>query len=97
MSGISRQQRIHRQKNRNLISHHPIFLIKILKKPAKTFLCQYLKLYVDQRNVTKGEKNFNPVADYVKMTSRLNSDNVICGVLEDDYRLPEEESSEKKE
>ena len=29
-----------------------------------------------------------------KMASRLNS--VICGVLEDDCRLPEEESSEKE-
>ena len=30
------------------------------------------------------------------MASRLNSDKVICGVLEDDCRLPEEESSEKE-
>ena len=30
------------------------------------------------------------------MASRLNSDIVICGVLEDDFRLPEEESSEKR-
>ena len=30
------------------------------------------------------------------MASRLNSDKVICGVLEDDFRLPEEESSEKE-
>ena len=30
------------------------------------------------------------------MTSRPNSDKVICGVLEDDCRLPEEESSEKE-
>ena len=27
---------------------------------------------------------------------RLKSDKVICGVLEDDYRQPEEESSEKE-
>ena len=32
MIGISRQKRIHWQKNRNLISHHPIVVIKILKK-----------------------------------------------------------------
>ena len=31
------------------------------------------------------------------MTLRPNSDKVICGVLEDDCRLPEEESSEKRE
>ena len=30
------------------------------------------------------------------MASRLNSDKVICRVLEDDFRLPEEESSEKE-
>ena len=30
------------------------------------------------------------------MASRLNSDKVICGVLEDGCRLPEEESSEKE-
>ena len=30
------------------------------------------------------------------MASRLNSDKVICGVLQDDCRLPEEESSEKE-
>ena len=30
------------------------------------------------------------------MTSRPNSDKVICGVLEDDCRLPEEENSEKE-
>ena len=30
------------------------------------------------------------------MASRLNSDKVICGVLEDDFGLPEEESSEKE-
>ena len=30
------------------------------------------------------------------MASRLNSDKIICGVLEDDFRLPEEESSEKE-
>ena len=38
----------------------------------------------------------NPDADYAKMASRPNSDKVICGVLEDDCRLPEEESSEKE-
>ena len=38
----------------------------------------------------------NPDADYAKMTSRLNSDKVINGVLQDDCRLPEEESSEKE-
>ena len=37
----------------------------------------------------------NPFADYAKVESRLNSDKVICGVLEGDFRLPEEESSEK--
>ena len=37
----------------------------------------------------------NPVADCTKCASRPNSDKVICGVLEDDFRLPEEESSEK--
>ena len=30
------------------------------------------------------------------MTSRPNSDKVICGVLDDDCRLPEEENSEKE-
>ena len=30
------------------------------------------------------------------MASRLNSDKVVSGVLEDDCRLPEEESSEKE-
>ena len=30
------------------------------------------------------------------MASRLNSDKVICGVLEDDCRLPEKESSVKE-
>ena len=30
------------------------------------------------------------------MASRLNSDKVICGVLEDDCRLSEGESSEKE-
>ena len=30
------------------------------------------------------------------MASRLNSDKVICGVLENDCRLPEEERSEKE-
>ena len=30
------------------------------------------------------------------ITSRPNSDKVICGVLEDDCRLPGEESSEKE-
>ena len=30
------------------------------------------------------------------MASRMNSDKVICGVLEDDFRLPEDESSEKE-
>ena len=30
------------------------------------------------------------------MTSRPNSDKVINGVLQDDCRLPEEESSEKE-
>ena len=30
------------------------------------------------------------------MASRLKSDKVVCGVLEDDRRLPEEESSEKE-
>ena len=30
------------------------------------------------------------------MSSRLKSDKVVCGVLKDDYRLPEEESSEKE-
>ena len=30
------------------------------------------------------------------MTLRPNSDKVICGVLDDDCRLPEEESSEKE-
>ena len=30
------------------------------------------------------------------MGSRLNSDKVICRVLEDDFGLPEEESSEKE-
>ena len=30
------------------------------------------------------------------MASRMNSDKVICGVLEDDFMLPEEESSEKE-
>ena len=39
---------------------------------------------------------FNPVADYAKMASRLNSVKVICGVLEMDFRLPEDESSEKE-
>ena len=41
------------------------------------------------------KKFLNPDADYAKMTSRSNSDKVICGVLEDDCRLPEEGSSEK--
>ena len=39
---------------------------------------------------------FNPDADYAKMTSRPNSDKVINRVLQDDCRLPEEESSEKE-
>ena len=30
------------------------------------------------------------------MALRLNSDKVMCGVLEDDSMLPEEESSEKE-
>ena len=30
------------------------------------------------------------------MTSRLYSDKVICGVLRNDFRLPEEEISEKR-
>ena len=34
-------------------------------------------------------------ADYAKMASRLKSDKVICGELEDDCGLPQEESSEK--
>ena len=41
------------------------------------------------------KKSLSPVADYAKMASKLNSDKVICGVLEDDFRLLEEESSEK--
>ena len=46
--------------------------------------------------VTKGEKFLIQVAVYSKMTSRLTSDKVIWGVLEEDCRLPEEESSEKE-
>ena len=37
MSGLSRQQRICRQKKRNLISHCQIFIIKISKKTLKPF------------------------------------------------------------
>ena len=87
ISGISHQHKYIGKKNRNLISHSPIFVIK------KVY--QYFKLYVDRRNVAKEKKFFNPVADYSKMASRLNSDKVVCRVLEDDYRLLEEESSEK--
>ena len=49
-------------------------------------------------DITQQRKNFffNPDADYAKMASSLNSDKVICGVLEEDCRLPEEESSEKE-
>ena len=49
-------------------------------------------------DVTSLRKNtfLNPDGDYAKMTSRPNSDKVICGVLEDDYRLPEKESSKKE-
>ena len=36
----------------------------------------------------------NPDADYAKIASRLNSDKVIC--VEEDFRLPEEECSEKE-
>ena len=47
-------------------------------------------------NAVTNEKNFNPVADYAKMASRLNRNKAICGVLEDDFRLPDEESSAKE-
>ena len=79
------------KKNRNLISHCPIFVIKISKK-----CYQYLKLYVDRRNITIRIFFLNPVVDYAKIASRLNSDKIICGVLEDDCRLPEDVSSEKE-
>ena len=70
MSGISGQ---HRQKNRNFISHRPIFVIKFFFLNAKLFLYQY----IDRRNVTK---NFNPVADYTKMALRLNSDKLFAEI-----------------
>ena len=34
--------------------------------------------------------------DIAKMASRLISDIVICRVLEDNFRIPEEESSEEE-
>ena len=39
----------------------------------------------------------HPVADNAKMDSRLNSDKDVCGVLEDDCRLPEEESDKESD
>ena len=95
MSGISRQQQIYLQKNRNLISHRPIFLINISKN-AKFFLYHYLKLFVNRCKVTKENLFCKSSFDYTKMVSRVNSDKVKCGVLDDDFRLPEEESSEKE-
>ena len=95
MSAFRRQQGIRRQKNRNLISHCPIFVIKIFKKtlkPCSINISNYTSLDI----IYKENFFLNPDADYAKMTLRLNSDKVICGVLEDDCRLPVEESSEKE-
>ena len=46
--------------------------------------------------VTKEIVTLNPVTDCAKVASRLNINIFICRVLEDNFGLPEEESSREK-